>query len=94
MRRLSLLIVTLVIVALGIYAAFFLEYEARAPAGWPSSVKLYRKSALGGLTRVVDTSSGEFLFMYLPEYDGNVHPIKIEKIDDRHWQVLFEAPQK
>jgi hypothetical protein len=42
---------------------------------------------------VVDTNSGQFLFMYLPEYDRNVHPIKIERLDDRHWQVVFEAPQ-
>lgn len=92
MRKLSLLIVVLAVLGFGIYAIFFLEYEAPAPAGWPSGVKLFRKPVLGGITRVVDTNSGRFLFMYLPEYDRNVRPVKIERVDDRHWQVMFEAP--
>ena len=89
----SLLIGVVAVIAVVIFVLFFLESEVPPPPGWPPSVKLYRKTALGGLTRVVDSSSGDFLFMYLPEYDRHVHPIKIEKIDDRHWQVLFEAPQ-
>jgi len=92
MRKLSILIIALAIVGLGLYAVFFLEYEVPPPAGWPINIKLYRKSALGGLTRVVDTSNGKSLFMYFPEYDRSVHPTKIEKIDDHHWQVTFEAP--
>ena len=93
MRSKSLLIAAVAVIGLGIFVFFFLESEVTPPPDWPPTVKLYRKTALGGLTRVVDTSSGQFLFMYLPEYDRHVHPIKIEKIDDRHWQVLFEAPQ-
>jgi len=71
---------------------FFLEHEIPNPPGWPPNVKQYRKSALGGLTRVVDTNSGDLLFMYLPEYDRHIHPIKIEKLDENHWQVVFEKP--
>jgi hypothetical protein len=93
MRRMSILISIVAVLALGIFVVFFLEYEVPLPPGSSPGIKLYRKSALGGLTRVVDTNSGQFLFMYLPEYDRNVHPIKIEKLDDRHWQVVFEAPQ-
>lgn len=92
MRRLSILIAVAVAV-LGVGCLlFFLEHELPNPPGSPPSVKQYRKSALGGLTRVVDTSSGDLLFIYLPEYDKHVHPVKIEKIDDRHWQVVFEKP--
>jgi hypothetical protein len=94
MRRMSFYIVSVAAVACLIVFLFFLEAEVTPPIGSPPSIKLYRKTALGGLTRVVDTSAGQSLFMYLPEYDRHVHPIKIEKIDDRHWQVLFEAPQK
>jgi hypothetical protein len=89
----SILIGVVAVLALGIFIVLFLESEVPLPPGWPPGVKLYRKTALGGLTRVVDTNSGQFLFMYLPEYDRHVHPIKIEKLDDRHWQVVFEAPQ-
>lgn len=91
MRKLSILVVALLIVAIGVFL-FLLEHEIPAPVGWPANVKLYRKSALGGLTRVVDTTSGKLIFIYLPEYDRNVRPIKMEKIDDLHWQVTFEAP--
>ena len=89
----SILIGVVAVLALGIFVVFFLEYEVPLPPGSSPGIKLYRKSALGGLTRVVDTNSGQFLFMYLPEYVSNVHPIKIEKLDDRHWQVVFEATQ-
>ena len=60
----------------------------------PSKERQTDETALGGFRSVVDTNSGQFLFMYLPEYDRHVHPIKIEKFDDRHWQVVFEAPEK
>jgi hypothetical protein len=92
MRKLSILVVVIVIVAVGGFL-FFLDSELPTPAGWPANVKLYRKTALGGLTRVVDTTSHKVIFLYLPEYDRNVRPIKMEKIDDLHWQVTFEAPQ-
>jgi hypothetical protein len=93
MRRMSILIGIVAVLALGIFMVFFLESEVPLPPGSSPGIKMYRKTALGGLTRVVDTNSGQFLFMYLPEYDRHVHPIKIEKLDDRHWQVVFEAPQ-
>lgn len=92
MSRMSILISIVAVLALGVFI-FFLESEVPLPPGLSPGIKLYRKTALGGLTRVVDTNSGQFLFMYLPEYDRNVHPIKIERLDDRHWQVVFEAPQ-
>jgi len=92
MRRLSILI-AIVILVLGVGGLlFFLKHELPNPPGWPQDVKQYRKSAFGGLTRVVDTKSGDLLFIYLPEYDQHVHPVKIEKIDDRHWQVVLEKP--
>jgi hypothetical protein len=89
----SILIGVVAVLALGIFIVFFLEFEVPLPAGSSPGIKLYRKTALGGLARVVDTNSGQFLFMYLPEYDRHVHPIKIEKLDDKHWQVIFEAPE-
>lgn len=90
----SLLIGIVGLILVGGYIFLFMEREVPGPPGWPPSVKLYRKQALGGLTRVVDQSSGQVLFMYWPEYDRYVHPTKIEKIDDRHWQVIFEAPPR
>ena len=70
----------------------FLEYEVQPPsAGWTSEVKIYRK-AMGGTTRVVDKETGEILFLHLPEYDGNIYPISVQKIDETHWQVVFEKP--
>lgn len=89
----SLLIGIFATVAVLGYIFLFMEREIPGPPGWPAEIKLYRKQALGGLTRVVDTNSGDVLFMYWPEYDPNVHPIKIEKIDSKHWQVTFKAPQ-
>ena len=94
MRKLSILIVAVSIFVVAGYLVFMKEHEVAPPPGWPENIKLYRNQIWGGETRVVDESSGQFLFMYLPEYDNHVHPVKIEKIDDRHWQVLFEKPQK
>ena len=68
-----------------------LEHKVPKPKDWPANVTLYRK-ALTGETRVFDDESGKFLFSYRPEYDLNVHPIKIEKLDGTHWQVVLEAP--
>ncbi len=90
----SVLIGILALLFVGGYVFLFMEREVPGPPGWPQEVKLYRKQALGGLTRVVDQSSGQVLFMYWPEYDPNVRPIKIEKLDSTHWQVVFEAPKK
>ena len=92
MRKLSLLIVTVAIIIVAAYIIFLREHEIPAPPGWPANIKLYRNQVLGGATRVVDESAGQFLFTYEPEYDNHVHPIRIEKLDDRHWQVLFEKP--
>ena len=93
MRRISRVLGVLALVAALGYIFLFMEHEVTAPAGWPSDIKLYRKMALGGLTRVYDTKSEQFLFWYLPEYDQHVYPIKIERIDERHWQVTLEAPK-
>ena len=93
MRRIPGVLGVLAMLAFVGYILFFLEMELPQPPGWPSDIKLYRKANLGGLTRVYDTKSERFLFYYLPEYDRHVHPIKIERIDERHWQVTFEAPQ-
>jgi hypothetical protein len=72
---------------------FSLQHEIPPPPGWPASVKLYRRT-LTGDTTAIDSESGRVLFSYLPEYDRNVHPIKIEKIDPTHWQVVFEVPAR
>jgi hypothetical protein len=72
---------------------FTLEYEVRGPEGWPSTVKLYR-NRVTGLTWAVDTETRQTLFMYWPEYDMHVHPVKIEKIDSNHWQVVLEDPNR
>ena len=93
MRKFSRSLAMLAMVAVLGYIFVFMESEIPGPPGWPSDIKLYRKPALGGLTRVYDTKTNDFLFWYLPEYDPNVHPIKIERIGDRHWQVTFKAPQ-
>ena len=93
MRRIHGVLGILAMLAMVGYILFFMERELPPPPGWPSDIKLYRKQALGGLTRVFDTKSGQFLFYYLPEYDRHVHPIKIERVDERHWQVTFEAPK-
>ena len=92
MRRMSILIGVVAVLALGVLFVF-LESEVAPPPGTSPGIKVYRKVALGGVTRVMDTNSDQFLFYYLPEYDRHVHPIKIERIDERHWQVTFEAPQ-
>lgn len=68
-----------------------LEVEVRGPHGWPATVKLYR-NRVTGVTWAVDTETRQTLFMYWPEYDMHVHPVKVEKIDSRHWQVIFEDP--
>ena len=70
---------------------FSLEVEVSRPNGWPSTVKLYR-NRVTGVTWAVDTETRQTLFMYWPEYDMHVHPVKIEKIDSNHWQVVFEDP--
>ena len=93
MRKISRALGILGVVASLGYIFLFMEHELPTPSGWPSDIKFYRKPALGGLTRVHDTKSDRFLFYYLPEYDQHVHPIKIERIDERHWQVTFAAPK-
>lgn len=70
---------------------FSREVEVTGPHGWPSTVKLYR-NRVTGVTWAVDTETRQTLFIYWPEYDMHVHPVKIEKIDSKHWQVVFEDP--
>jgi hypothetical protein len=72
---------------------FRAERELDRPDGWPSTVHLYRKT-LSGETRVVDMQSGKTIFIYRPEYDTNIHPVKIDKINSNHWQVMFELPSQ
>lgn len=84
----SVLIVIVVIVTL-----YSLQYEIPKPENWSADVKIYRRS-IGGETSVFDSESGKLLFTYGPEYDLYVHPIKIEKLDSNHWQVIFEAPKE
>lgn len=92
-KRVGALIVGLAVILIGTFLLFFSESEVSAPAGWPSSVKLYR-TMFRGQTRAVDSETGQTLFMYLPEYDMHVHPVTIQKIDSNHWQVVFEDPTK
>ena len=83
-----------VLIVISFGSVFFgLGQEISRPTGVGDDVKLYRNLVSGGTTTVVDAKSGRPLFFYLPEYDRHVHPIKIEKIDERHWQVLFEDPE-
>jgi hypothetical protein len=70
----------------------FLENEIPTPKNWSPDIKIYRK-VIGGETRVVENKHGRVLFNHLPEYDGHVHPISIQKIDETHWQVVFEEPK-
>ena len=70
---------------------FSLEVEVNGPDGWPSTIKLQR-NRVTGVTWAVDAETHRTLFMYWPEYDMHVHPVKIEKIDSNHWQVVFEDP--
>lgn len=84
----SAVIVTIVLVTL-----YSLKYEVPKPENWSANVTVYRRG-IGGQTSVFDADSGKFLFSYEPEYDLNVHPIKIEKLDSNHWQVVFEAPNE
>ncbi|MEK6282277.1 MAG: hypothetical protein AABN95_18120 [Acidobacteriota bacterium] len=80
----SLLVAVLFIVTL--------EKEVPGPDGWPSTIKLQR-NRVTGVTWAVDTETHRTLFMYWPEYDMHVHPVKIEKIDSNHWHVVFEDPK-
>jgi hypothetical protein len=78
------------IIFVGLWMALFWEYEIPSPSGWPSNIKIYRRVATG-LHRVVDTESGRLLFIYLDA--PAVQPVRIEKIDDNHWNVIFEKPE-
>ena len=82
----------IILVAIALFL-FSLQNEIPGPVGWPSDIKIYRR-AITGETRVVDPESGKVIFTYRPEYDRNIHPVRIEKIDADHWQVIFEAPKK
>ena len=93
LKKLAITISVGVIVVVGILFFWFHEYEVNGPSGWPTNIKLYR-GTLTGDTRVVDSETGRTLFMYRPEYDFNVHPVRIEKTDVNHWQVVFEVPTK
>ena len=86
-------IIPLVVIVSALGLVVFREHEVAPPNGWPQDIKLYRAQLLAGITTVIDESSGETLFIYLPEYDNHVHPVKIERIDDLHWQVLLEKPE-
>ncbi|MGH9873889.1 MAG: hypothetical protein ACRD9S_15670 [Pyrinomonadaceae bacterium] len=92
-NRLGVLIASGVVTLAVVLLLFSLQYEIGGPAGWPATVKLYRKT-LTGETRAVDAQTGQTLFLYRPEYDMNVHPVRIEKIDANHWQVVFEDPKQ
>lgn len=81
----------MLVVIVVIATLYSFQYEIPKPASWSADVKVYRRS-IGGHTSVFDSESGKLLFTYEPEYDLNVHPIKVEKLDSNHWQVVFEAP--
>lgn len=85
-------VIGVVSLLVAVLIVFSLEHEVSGPVGWPSTVKLYR-NRVTGVIWAVDAETRQTLFMYWPEYDMHVHPIKIEKLDDRHWQVVFEAPE-
>jgi hypothetical protein len=87
----SVVSVAVVLIVIAIISA--LKYEIPKPENWPANVRLYRKS-LGGETSVYDAESGKLIFTYRPEYDPNVHPVKVEELDPDHWHVVFEAPKK
>jgi len=91
-KKLLTLVGSGLVIIVTVLILFSLEYEISGPNGWPATIKLYRRSFMGQ-TRVVDTQTGQTLFMYRPEYDMNVHPVRIEKIDSTHWQVVFESPK-
>jgi hypothetical protein len=92
-KKLGIFIIGGAVILVIVFFLFSLQYEINRPTGWPVTIKLYRKT-LTGETRVVDAETGQTLFMYRPEYDLNVHPVRIEKIDSNHWQVVFEGPTK
>jgi hypothetical protein len=80
----------LVVLALELFV-FTLQHEVPKPDTWSANVKIYRR-ALSGETRVFDAESGKFLFAFKPEYDLNVRPIKLERLDQNHWEVILENP--
>ncbi len=92
-KRIITLISSILVVSVVLVVIYSLKYEIPKPETWSANVKVYRRS-LGGETSVFDADSGKLLFTYGPEYDLNVHPIRVDKIDPNHWQVVFKDPRK
>ena len=83
--------VSVVIIVVCVVVILRFKNEVPKPPEWPANVRLYRTSVTGE-TSVYDGKSGRYLFSYDPEYDPNVRPVKIEQLDARRWQVIFEDP--
>ncbi|HEY5839359.1 MAG TPA: hypothetical protein VIT19_10010 [Pyrinomonadaceae bacterium] len=84
-------VVSVMIIIVSAVFIFNLKHEVPKPPEWPANVRIYRTS-ITGETSVFDGNSGRYLFSYDPEYDPNVRPVKIEQLDGKRWQVIFEDP--
>jgi hypothetical protein len=82
---------SVMIIIVSAVVIFNLKYEVPKPREWPANVRIYRRSVTGE-TSVYDANSGRYLFSYDPEYDPNVRPVKVEQLDSKRWQVIFEDP--
>jgi hypothetical protein len=68
-----------------------MEYDAPTPGDWPPEFKM-RTRMVTGLTRVIDTETGDTLFMFMKDSPA-VHPVRIERTDDNHWGIILEKPK-
>jgi hypothetical protein len=91
MKKLGITVACVIVIGAVGLLLIALQYEIPKPTAWSANVKVYRK-AITGETRVFDGESGRFLFAYRPEYDPNVRPIKVDRIDQNHWQIVLENP--
>jgi hypothetical protein len=73
------------------YLILRLEHTVPTPKDWPQELKIYKKT-LTGLTRVVDSKTGDTLLIYIDD-SPSVQPIKVERIDANHWIITLEKPK-
>jgi hypothetical protein len=73
------------------YLILSLEHSVPTPQGWSQELKIYKRT-FTGLTRVVDSKTGDTLLLYM---DGSpaVQPIKVERVDNNHWIITLEKPR-
>lgn len=73
------------------YLVLRLEHSVPTPQNWSQELKIYKRT-LTGLTRVVDSKTGDTLLMYLDD-SPSVQPIKVDRIDNNHWIITLEKPR-